>query len=371
MKAVAVICEFNPFHKGHILLADKIREAFPEYVLIAVMSGNTVERGEFAVFDKYERAKTAIENGYDAVFELPFPYSCSAGEQFARAGVHIAAELGAEILAFGSESGNIDGMLQVAENLEKSEFTATINDYVSNNRNISVIEAKSKVYQMLYGGELPEKGNDILALEYLRAIKRGHYGITPYAVHRTENFKASDARKAIRNCDEEEKKRLLSNEQRFEVNMGLAGISDFVLGALRTDMREDSGNGVVNALKACAKKAVNYEEFISLLPTKTYTVARLRREIIAYLFNVGDFDKNTTPSYTVLLAVGKRGQTYLSSVKKALNISVLTKYSEAKKLDVASRKMLEKAITVDSVYCLGYKTPSSPEPFKPPYIEKF
>ncbi len=368
MKAVAVICEFNPFHKGHILLAREIKKAFPEYVLTAVMSGNTVQRGELAIFDKYERARTAIENGYDAVFELPFPYSCSAGEQFARAGVHIAAELGAEILAFGSESGDIGAMLRIVENLEKPNFIELVNEYAVNNRNISAIEARNIVYRNVYGGELPSQSNDILALEYLGALKKGNYPLKPHAVHRTENFKASDAREAIRKCDEDEKKRVLAGEQGYEINEGLAGISDFILGALRTDMRSDNGNGIVNALKLCAKKAANYDEFISLLPTKTYTSARLRREIIAYLFDVTDADKNIVPEYTVLLAAGKKGQEYISSVRKNLKISILTKYSDAQKLGNMSENMLKKAITVDSIYYLGYKSKPKPIPFKIPYM---
>ncbi len=370
MKSIAVICEFNPFHNGHALLAREIKKAFPEHVIIAVMSGNTVQRGDFAIFDKYERAKVAVSNGFDAVFELPFPYSCSAGEQFARAGVYIANALGAEVLAFGSESGDVDGIVECAENLDAPEFIKLMNEYAERNRDASVIAARENAYLTCYGKELPCGSNDILGIEYIRAIRGGLYPIEPFVIHRTENFRATDARIAIKKGNVAEKQRLLPTEQSLEMNMGLAGISDFILGALRADMRSDNGNGIVNALKTCAKKSGSFDAFISLLPTKTYTMARLRREIIAYLLDVTDADKNEAPSYTVLLAANKTGQKYLSESKKSIGLPVLTKYSDAKDFDASASVQLEKAIMADSVYCLGYKFPVNPISFKTPYIEK-
>ncbi len=370
MKAVAVICEFNPFHKGHILLCEQIKKAFPEHAVIAVMSGNTVQRGEFAIFDKYERAKTAIENGYDAVFELPFPFSCSAGEQFARAGVFIANALGASVLAFGSESGDLEMLSECAKNLDSPEFIAQMNELVTRNREASVIQARENAYLTVYGRALPTESNDILGIEYLRAIRLGLYPIEPFVIHRTENFRATDARNAIKRTLAGELNRLLPDKNIGEINYGLAGISDFILGALRADFGVDNGNGIVNAMKSCARKAGSFEAFVSLLPTKTYTMARLRREIISYLLSVGDAEKNELPSYTVLLAAGKRGQKYLSEIKKSIDLPVLTKYSDARNFDDDATRKLEKAISADSIFCLGYKFPVSPLPFKTPFIEK-
>jgi hypothetical protein len=99
-------------------------------------------------------------------------------------------------------------------------------------------------------------------------------------------------------------------------------------------------------------------------------MARLRREIIAYLLGVTDDDKNENPAYTTLLAANKMGQAYLSEIKKSLTLPVLTKYSDAKNLDAFGTNQLEKAITADSIYCLGFRHPANPLPFKTPYIEK-
>lgn len=370
MKSVAVICEFNPFHNGHALLASEIKKAYPDHAVIAIMSGNTVQRGDFAIFDKYERAKIAVQNGFDAVFELPFPFSVSAGEQFARAGVYLANLVRASVLAFGSECGSLEALTEYAKNLDNPEFISSMHEYAQRNRDTSVIYARESAYLTFYGKELPVGSNDILGIEYLRALNNSLYPMEAHVIHRTENFRATDARAAIKKNDVAEKSRLLSYGESFDVNLGLMGISDFLLGALRVDMRPDNGNGIINALKSCAKKAGSFEAFVSLLPTKTYTLARLRREMIAYLLDVTDADKNESPSYTVLLAANKIGQKYLSENKKSIPLPILTKYSDAKGLDGIARTQLEKAITADSIYCLGYNHPVNPIPFKTPYIEK-
>lgn len=373
MDAVAVICEFNPFHNGHALLAKQIKEKYPEHALIAVMSGNTVQRGDFAIYDKYERAKTAVMNGFDAVIELPFPFSCSAGEQFARAGVYIANAIGASILAFGSESGDIEALTKCAGNLSSPEFLKAFSDFSTQNREISIPEARAHVYLTMYGSDLPQKSNDILALEYLRAIFDGMLPIDPCVIHRTEKFSATEARKALKSNDYSEISRLIPDnvqEIHAKINGGMRKISDLLIGALRIGFGQDNGNGIVNAMRSCAEKSGSFEGFVSLLPTKTYTMARLRREMIAYLFSVTDDDRNEIPAFTILLAANKIGQNYISSVKKKLRIPIITRYSDSKVLGERGTKQLERAICADRVYCMGFEYPVTPIPFKAPYMEK-
>lgn len=108
MKTVAVICEYNPFHRGHAKQLSALRERFAaageEVTVLALMSGNYVQRGEPALFDKYIRTKAALLCGADLVAELPYPYCAAPADRFARAGVYLAERLGADTLAFGSES---------------------------------------------------------------------------------------------------------------------------------------------------------------------------------------------------------------------------------------------------------------------------
>ena len=122
MSTVAIICEYNPFHYGHKYQLDVLHEL--GYNVISIMSGNTVQRGELALFEKYSRAKTAVHNGADVVVELPLPYSMTSAVDFARSGVSVARSLGVDALAFGCESPEL--VFELAENLRDLGMDVTI-----------------------------------------------------------------------------------------------------------------------------------------------------------------------------------------------------------------------------------------------------
>lgn len=369
MKAVAVICEYNPFHNGHICLLSEIRKAFPEHTVISVMSGNTVQRGELAVQPKYKRAESALLNGSDIVLELPFPFSVSAAEQFARAGVYISRGVSAEVLAFGSECGSLEALKGVAEDLSSPRFEEALKKEISRFPGEPFNALRERVYGELYGGSLFSGGNDILALEYLKSTER--YGdITPFAVHRTAPFSATAARRAIFENDGEAIQALMPQRSaKSEIHGGLAAISSLVIGYLRLTEAGDNGNGLRNAIKKAAEGADTFEELMKRLPTKTYTLARLRREIVAMLFGISDAEKNALPGYTVLLGATERGLEYLSKRKKDITIPVLTKRADARALDAVGAEQLKKAELCDSIYSLGLKNETGAY-FKAPVIIK-
>lgn len=369
MKAVAVICEYNPFHNGHICLLNEIKKAFPEHTVISVMSGNTVQRGELAIQPKYTRAESALMYGSDIVLELPFPFSVSAAEQFARAGVYICRSVGAEVLAFGSECGKLEALKGAAENLSSPCFEEALKNEISRFPGEPFNALRERVYGELYGGRLFDGGNDILALEYLKSAEE--YGdITPYAVHRTAPFSATAARRAVFENDEEKLQALVPQRSaRGEIHGGLAALSSLVIGYLRLTEPMDSGNGLRNAVKRAAEVASTFEELMKTLPTKTYTLARLRREIIAMLFGIGDEEKNALPGYTVLLGATEGGLEYLSERKKDISIPVLTKKADSRVLNENGSRQLKKAEICDSIYSLGLKNESGAY-FKTPVIIK-
>ena len=355
MKAVTVICEFNPFHNGHIYLLREIKKAFPGHAVISVMSGNTVQRGDFAIQNKYVRAENALKNGSDLVLELPFPFSVSAAEQFARAGVHICRGIKADTLAFGSESGDIEALKAAAFRLSSSEFENALKTAVSSSPEESFISLRDRVYLSLYGEKLFDSGNDILAIEYLKNTEK-YNDITPYIIHRTAPFSATAARKAIFAEDECEIKRLIpENSACGDIHGGLRSLSSLILGYLRLTPAEDNGSGIRNAIKLAAEKSTDFDSFISSLPTKTYTLARLRREIFSMIFGVSDKKKNVPPAYTVLLGANSIGLQYLSEKRKEISIPILTKKGDAKNLSKEALLQLETAEKCDSIYALGLK----------------
>ena len=369
MKTVAVIAEFNPYHKGHGILLGEIKKRYPGSTVIAVMSGNTVQRGDFSVFDKYARAKTAVTGGFDAVFELPFPHSWSAAEQVARAGTYIAASLGAEVLAFGSECGSIEKLTEIARNRLSKEYEQMIPGYRAEQRGESVLRIKEKAYADLYGETAVRRSNDILACEYIKSILTSGYEITPVAVHRVENFSAKDSRKAIYGCDEDEIRRLLPDSTvNFQLSLGMKGAENLILGLLRLDYGSDSGNGIINAMKKRAEKCAGLEELMSMLPTKKYTLARLRREILAWLFSVSEDDKNSIPGYTVLLAANKKGLACISGNGKFPAIPVLTRQSDVNKLSKNAQIRFKTAQKPELIYALTFKDRRNPDLTMTPVI---
>ena len=372
MKIITVITEFNPFHFGHVRLKDEIKAAFPNSILIAVMSGNTVQRGDFAIFDKYSRARAATQNGFDLVLELPFPFACSAGEQFARAGVRICEEVGGEILAFGSESGDLPKLEKLARNLNSKEFLSRLEDVQKQDRSVSVITAKENLYHSLFGEELPKQSNDILGIEYIRQIISNNSSLSPFIIHRVSDHSATSSRSAIHSSDVAEIDRLIPKGafEGFDAHPGLSGLSQFILGKMVTEKDIICESSIINAIKNCAIKANSFEDFISSLPTKTYTLARLRREIIGYLTGVTDLERNAAPEYTVLLAATQKGLDYLSKTRKSRSFPILTKLSDGKVLSEAGKKQLETAMLADRLYALGGSGSLAPISFKTPYIEK-
>lgn len=373
MRAVAVICEYNPFHRGHKLLLDEIHKRFPEHTVISVMSGNTVQRGDFAIFDKYFRARTACDFGSDLVFELPFPFSSSAGEQFASAGTYIASALGAEYLAFGSESGNDRMLVRHACRIASTEFASALRNRALTSPDKPYIGERSTLYKEMYGESLPDTGNDILAIEYLSKILSGGYAIQPAVIHRTENFTATEARLSIAKNDRDGIFRLLPNASEVlseNRNGGLYALSQFILGSLRAYPSRDTGNGIRNALKSCAIKATDINEFLSLLPTKNYTLARLRRELIAYLTDVSEKEKNVRPEYTVLLAATGKGLEYLSENRKNLSIPILTKPADLKKFSPEAEKQYQKSELCQRIYTLGFEKNQNTPYISRPYVKK-
>ena len=373
MRSVAVICEYNPFHRGHKLLLDEIKKRFPEHAVISVMSGNTVQRGDFAIFDKYFRARTACNFGSDLVFELPFPFSCSAGEQFAAAGTYICNALGAEYLAFGSESGNDRLLIRHACRTSSAEFASALRQRALASPDRPYIGERGSLYREMYGEALPTNGNDILAIEYISRILTEKYTMQPAVIHRTENFTATEARASIVKGDRDGVFRLLPNASEAlseNTNGGLYALSQFILGSLRTYPSRDTGNGIRNALKACALKAKDFDEFISLLPTKNYTLSRLRRELMGYLTDITERDRNARPEYTVLLAATKKGIDYISESKKSIAIPILTKPADMKKCDRIAQLQYQKSELCQRIYTLGFSKSENVPYISKPYIKK-
>ena len=152
MKNVAIVSEYNPFHRGHAYQIRKIRDEFgADTRIIAIMGGHFTQRGEVAVADKYLRARAAVDAGISLVLELPFPYSSASAEVFAKGAVSIADDLGGiDILSFGSECGDVERLSRVAGRINSKDFQEA---FEKANSKDGYARAMEQTYITLYGTE--------------------------------------------------------------------------------------------------------------------------------------------------------------------------------------------------------------------------
>ena len=194
MRICGVICEYNPFHRGHEKQLRQIRAALGEdTAVVCLMSGSFVQRGEPAVFDKRVRAQAAVLAGANLVLELPITKALSSAEGFARGGVEIFSRLGAvDTLAFGCESGNADALLAAARTMCEPAYDAALRDIL--NTGVSYPAARQRALISLgFDGGVLERPNDILGLEYCKAILQTGSRLRPLTLLREGDYHAQEA----------------------------------------------------------------------------------------------------------------------------------------------------------------------------------
>ena len=366
MSVVGIIAEYNPFHSGHKLQLEKIKERFGEdTVTVAVMSGQFTQRAEPAAFDKVLRARAAVLCGIDLVLELPFPFCMSSAEIFASAGVDILNSLGVvDYLSFGSECGDIDLLKKAADAL--SSDTLPKEECHDSRGYAARCEEISEEAGLITDGVF--SSNNILGIEYIKAIKRLESSIIPTTVKRegasytSENLadntnpSAMAIRSALALGDhsaldfiQKEAKDIFSDAlihgegPTSASRLDSAVISSFRLNSpneIAPDVH-DAGGGLYNRLRSASFGADSISSLIELTKTKKYTTARIRRAIWYSFFGVTSSEAKARPAYTQVLAMTQSGAALLKRIKKTTNFPILTKPSATSHLsgDALAQKM--------------------------------
>ena len=390
MKTVAVICEYNPLHSGHEYQIKRIKEELGEARIVAVMSTEFVQRGDVAVFPRGVRAEAALEAGCDLVLELPFPYSYSSAEYFARAGVYIADAIGVcDTLSFGSELGDVEFLKSCAARLRDDKFVAEVEKYQESDKSIGHIKARFDVAKSIYGKEFAEamsSPNNILALEYIKAARELGSKLDFHTVLREGDgyndvsgegkfVSATYLRELIadgkkiddfvpRGCAELYKKAIQSGAVADIKRIESAVLAYFRL-AEPCDLSDfaEMSDGLEYRLCECASAATSLDEFFSLAATKKYTNARIRRAAISSLLKVREADIKALPAYTSVLASNKTGLDILKGMKKTSRIPVITKPADYKNRSDEVKSAFEKAEKAYAFYSLSQKDPASADEF--------
>ena len=361
MDKTAVIAEYNPFHNGHAIQIEYIRKNFPDTCIIAVMSGNIVQRGELAVLEKYTRAAAALKTGVDAVLELPYPWCASSAGYFARAAISIVGGLGIDRVCFGSESGSIEELSLCSCRICSSEFRERFSEAESEGKNssLSYIQIMRSLYEKMYGERIPNGANNTLAIEYLNALYEQKSSVLPVTYKRLPGFSASVAREYYRSNDgmlknvvPEALYELYASNRAADYSL----LSPIILWHFRSCRAEDisgcadMGDGMAKRLINAAREAGDINEFYSLAASKKYTYSRLRRTVFNCLLNTTEQDLKRKPAYTLLLAANSRGCAALREMKREGTVAVITKPSDYRSAGALAKRQFEFSLQADELY---------------------
>ncbi len=369
---IAIIAEYNPFHNGHAYQIEKLRSIFGGDCKVSVILGGIFsQRGEPYIAPPYTRAHAALLLGADLVLEMPFPFSAAPASIFARAGVEIAEKIGADIIAFGSECGSLDKLQTVLSRLDGDEFKNALDTKAKESDAAGKTRIYTEIFKELYGDDTRlDMPNDILALEYMRAIKKLGAKIKPFAILRKGDYKSGEGQfpsaSSLRRDYKEGGIAAIKHgipQKAFDVFLGakesgllfpdiekLAGAA--LLNLANTNPREDiafSASGIVGRLRSAAKTAKSISELLSLSATKRYTDAEISRALLYTLFSVSRSDLDEDVYYTKLLASNQRGREILSG---SIRIDILTKPSDLSKLSENARAQYERTFLAERAYAL-------------------
>lgn len=378
MKTAAIICEYNPFHNGHKYQIEQAK--LTHDAVVCIMSASFVQRGDIAVFDKWTRAKAALSSGSDLVIELPVCFSLNTAERFAFGGVSLADSLGIiDTLFFGSESGDIKKLENAAILLidEPSEISEEIKKYMS--QGMSHPTAKTKAYSKIIDSGLITEPNNILGIEYIKALKLINSKITPNTIERNSvshhdlNTSGSFASATLI------REMLEKNEdisQFVPVSYPKPFNKDKLNEILRYKLLEMSSNeialindvteGLENRIKEAAKKCLTFDEICEYVKSKRYTLARIRRILLSCLIGIDKDVSKTPPSYIRVLSSNQKGLELLSKIKENSSLPIITKTADFKDFN----KSFELDLKATDIYNIIQNKPLGEDYYMSPIISK-
>ena len=392
-KVLGIIAEYNPFHNGHLFHLNESKKLTGSSYTVAIMSGNFAQRGNTSIIDKWSKAKSAIECGVDLVVELPVLYSTSSAENFAEGAIKILDSLKVvDYLSFGAETADINLLNNIATvlNEEPKEYKSLLSEELK--KGLSYPKARENAL-MIYLNDIKKYSNvlsspnNILGIEYIKALKKYNSIIQPIAMPRHEsghndlNYHGNIASStAIRNITknngfdilrklmpEPSYTNLIKNIKVGHVVPDLSVFEKEIIFNLRKmsiydiSQLHDVSEGLEFAIKNAANSCNSLVELLNIIKSKRYTQTRIQRILLYSLLGITKKDiaisKKTQP-YVRVLGFNEKGKYLISEVAKAnpkLNIITSVKKFTDKNLNRNLKSMLEKDIWATDVYTIGYE----------------
>ena len=351
MEIIGIVAEYNPFHNGHLYQIKKIKEKYPDSILVAVVSSTFTQRGTVSILNKWTKTKIALDNHIDIVIELPFVYATQSSDIFAKGAVALLNKLKVTRIIFGTERDNLNELSLSADiQLNNKEYHKLVKLYLSKGLNYPT--ATNKALEDLTG-QVVTTPNDLLALSYIKEIKSNNYQIKYENIKRTSSYhgteinnnitSASNIRKLYQENKDIDNLIPYSKEQLYKV-----GMNKFLpLLKYQIFLNQDNLNkyqtvdeGIEGRIIKYITKSSTYEELINNIKTKRYTYNKISRMLLHILISFTKEEaQNINIDYIRLLGFSPNGKHYLNKIKKELDVPLITGYKKniSKVLDIELR----------------------------------
>lgn len=378
MNIGGVIAEYNPFHAGHQYQLARMRKSGVDRIAV-IMSGNFVQRGDVAIQSKFARARAAVQCGADLVIELPTPYALASAERFAYGGVFLLDALGCvNTLSFGCEDTDITLFRQICAELRSAETDQLIREYLK--EGISYPAARGKAIGARLGEharELLERPNNILAIEYLKAIEEtdANFNILPIlrqgAAHDSDDregdfLSASEIRRIVSAGEQPgnlaipsvSMDSLFDDIQNGRAPADIKNLERTILYALRMMTAEelrrlpDVSEGLEGRILKAAQTSVSLPELLAKIKSKRYPLARIRRIILCALLGITHEALQSPPPYLRVLACNANGFDILRIARDTAKLPIVMKTADVRTLNRQAQSVFERECRCDDIYAL-------------------
>lgn len=380
MSIIGIVAEYNPFHLGHEYHIAQTRAlAGEESSIVCAMSGDFVQRGEAALYSKFARAEAACRCGADLVLELPVQWSLSSAEGFARGAAALLAAAGADTISFGSEAGETAPLEALAEILLSPEIVNRTKEILSQDANLSYASARQRAVAERAGesAKLLETPNNILAVEYIKAIYSLNLNMKPMTIRREgsahdavggETIKsAAELRRMLARGEEaqsympQEAERVFAQERRCGRELDYERMELALLSRLRMLTEADfaaipdAANGAGARLFAAVRREQSLNAVVAAAKTKRYALSRIRRMCMCAALGIRAAQTAGTPPYIRVLAANERGRAQLRTLSDSAALPIITKPASVKALSTECQTVFASGAYAHDLYTLAYR----------------
>ena len=368
MGAVGIIAEYNPFHAGHL----RQLRSLGEDPAVVVLSGDYVQRGEPAVFDKFARAEAAVRCGAALVLELPLPWCLSSAEGFARGGVGMLLATGAvDTLSFGSESGDADALNACADALLRPELTELLRQELATGASFAAARERA-VFRLAGAAAEPlRRPNDLLAVEYIRQLRLLGGTLKLHPIRREDSVHDGPGSASVLREMMDRRENWLTGippeaaavyEREIHDGKGPVRPEDLRL-AMLSRLRErteedlarlpDAAEGLEHKLYEAIRNETDPEEMAHAAKSRRYALSRLRRMLMCAALSVERGMADGTPPYLRVLAMDERGMELLRSMRASAHCPVIVKPAAFREMPEETRRIFSLGSDAHDFYVLG------------------